>query len=219
MQARHNAGIRALFSGVPVIPVLQFADPAAAVEVVRALVGGGLSIIEVTLRTTAALAAIRQISVEVPDAVVGAGTIRDPEQAMAAIGAGARFLVAPGVTPRLVQAAERWPVPFLPGVATASEAMALADLGYRHLKFFPAEASGGAAALAALAGPLPDIAFCPTGGIDATRAPAYLALANVFAVGGSWVAPAAMVGAGDWSAITALARTAAALSAKPSQNG
>lgn len=211
MQAKENRGLPALIGGVPVIPVLRVDDAGVAVDLARALVAGGLLALEITLRTAAAMAAIRRIAVEVPEAIVGAGTVREPEQAMAAIGAGARFLVAPGVTPRLVQAAERWPVPFLPGVATASEAMALADLGYRHLKFFPAETSGGAPALAAFAGPLPDIAFCPTGGIDAQRAPSYLALANVFAVGGSWVAPDKAVGARDWAGITALARAARAL--------
>ena len=128
-----------------------------------------------------------------------------------AILAGAQFIVSPGMTPRLIEAAESWPVPFLPGAVTASEAMALADLGYRVLKFFPAEASGGAAALKALAAPLADIAFCPTGGIDGSNVADYLALPNVAAVGGSWVAPAKLVAARDWDGITALARSAATL--------
>lgn len=211
MQAVENRSIRKLFADVPVIPVLTLDDGDTALELVRTLVENGLRVIEITLRTASAMAVLRRIAVALPDAVVGAGTIRSPEQAMAAIGAGARFLVAPGVTPRLVEAAERWPVPFLPGVATASEAMALADLGYGHLKFFPAETSGGAAALRALQSPLADIAFCPTGGIDAVRAPDYLALGNVFAVGGSWVAPANAVAARDWETIAKLARAAAGL--------
>ena len=211
MQASENAKLRTLLAGIPVIPVLTVRDAGVTVELAQALVGAGLRALEITLRTAEALAAVRRIAVTVPDVIVGVGTVRSPEQAQAAIGAGAQFLVAPGVTPRLVEAAERWPVPFLPGVATASEAMALADFGYRHLKFFPAEQIGGAPALAALAAPLPDIAFCPTGGIDAARAPDYLALPNVFAVGGSWVAPARAVEQRDWAAVAGLARAAAAL--------
>lgn len=211
MQATENPKIARLLAGVPVVPVLTVEDGDEAVELARALARNGLPVLEFTLRTASALAAMRRISVAVPEAIVGAGTVRNPEQAMAAIGAGARFLVAPGVTPRLVEAAERWPVPFLPGVATASEAMALGDLGYRFLKFFPAETSGGAPALAALAAPLPDLSFCPTGGIDAAKAPSYLALPNVIAVGGSWVAPSKLVAAREFDAIGSLARAAAAL--------
>ena len=134
-----------------------------------------------------------------------------PEHGADALTAGARFIVSPGMTPRLLEAAERWPVPFLPGAATASEAMALSDLGYSVLKFFPAEAMGGAVALKALAAPLPEIHFCPTGGIDATNAATYLALPNVAAVGGSWVAPAKLAARQDWAGITALAEAAAAM--------
>ncbi len=142
---------------------------------------------------------------------VGAGTVRSPEQAASAINAGAKFIVSPGMTPRLVEAAQGWSVPFLPGAATASEAMALADIGYRVLKFFPAAQAGGAGALKALAAPLGDIRFCPTGGVDAGNAAAYLALPNVICVGGSWVAPRSIVDAGDWDAVTVLARDAATL--------
>lgn len=211
MQSKENPRFGAMLAGVPVVPVLTVEDGDHAVALARTLADNGLRVIEITLRTASALAAVRRIAVSVPGAIVGAGTIRSPEQALAAIGAGAQFLVAPGVTPRLVEAAERWSIPFLPGVATASEAMALADFGYRYLKFFPAETSGGAPALAALALPLPDIFFCPTGGIDAARASSYLRLPNVIAVGGSWVAPAKLVAAADWSAIADLARTAVAL--------
>lgn len=209
MQAAENPKIRTLFAGIPVVPVLTLEDDDTALTLARILVENGLKVLEITLRTASAVALLRRLAVSLPDAVVGAGTIRSPEQAMAAIGAGAKFLVAPGITPRLAEAAERWPVPFLPGVATASEAMALADMGYRHLKFFPAETSGGAAAVGALAAPLPDISFCPTGGIDAARAPAYLALPNVFAVGGSWVAGSKLVAAGDFDGIASLTRAAA----------
>ena len=195
-----------------VVPVVTLDEPAEAVALARALSDGGLPVIEVTLRTDAALACIRAIADQLSGRViVGAGTVRTAAQGNAAIAAGASFLVSPGVTPSLVEAARRWKVPFLPGVATASEAMALADLGYVFQKFFPAEQSGGAAALKSLGAPLPDISFCPTGGIHAGNAAGYLALDNVTCVGGSWVAPKAAVAAGDWATVRALAQAAAAL--------
>lgn len=209
MQAKLNAALVDALRRVRVVPVLTIATPEQGVGIARALVAGGLPMIEVTLRTAAALEAMRQIRAEVPDARVGAGTVLTPELARDAILAGAQFIVAPGMTPRLVAAAETWPVPFLPGAVTASEAMALSDLGYRVLKFFPAESSGGLAALKALASPLQGIAFCPTGGIDELNVASYLALPNVVAVGGSWVAPAKLVETRDWDAITTLARAAA----------
>jgi len=199
---------------VPVVPVLTVDDAKLAVPLARALVAGGLRILEVTLRTQGALEVIRRIVQEVPGVVVGAGTVRTPDQGHSAIAAGARFLVSPGMTPRLVQSADGWSVPFLPGAATPSEAMALADLGYRALKFFPAEPLGGVAALKALAAPLPDVVFCPTGGIGPDTARDYLALPNVVTVGGSWVAPAAAIAKEDWDTITRLAREAAALGIK-----
>jgi 2-dehydro-3-deoxyphosphogluconate aldolase/(4S)-4-hydroxy-2-oxoglutarate aldolase len=211
MQSKLNAGLGDLLKRVPVVPVLTIDNAARAVGLARALTAGGLRILEITLRTKAALEAIETIAKQVPEALVGAGTVLTPEHADEAIKAGARFLVSPGMTPRLLEAAERWPVPFLPGAATASEAMALSDLGYRVLKFFPAEPAGGIGALKALAAPLSDLLFCPTGGIDAAKAPAYLALPNVVCVGGSWVAPAQAVAAEDWGTITRLAREAAAL--------
>ncbi len=211
MQSKHNKALRGVLTRVGVVPVLTIGTVDEGVALVRALVTGGLAIIEVTLRTEAALATIRRIRAELPDVLVGAGTVLTPEQGADALTAGARFIVSPGMTPRLMEAAERWPVPFLPGAATASEAMALADLGYSVLKFFPAEALGGAAALKALSAPLAHISFCPTGGIDASNAATYLALPNVAAVGGSWVAPAKLVAKQDWAGITALAETAAAL--------
>lgn len=201
----------ALMRLAPVIPVLTVASRAEAIQQARALVAGGLPAIEVTLRTPAALEAIGAIAAEAPGAVVGAGTVLDETGLSAALAAGARFLVSPGATPHLASAAAASPVPFLPGAATASEAMALRDLGFRQLKFFPAEAAGGAKALAALAGPLGDLQFCPTGGIDLARAPAYLGLPNVVCVGGSWMIPKAALAAGDFATVERLAREAAGL--------
>jgi len=199
---------------VPVVPVLTIDDAKLAVPLAQALMAGGLRILEVTLRTEAALEGIRRIVQEVPGVLVGAGTVRTPDQGHSAIAAGARFLVSPGMTPRLVQSADGWSVPFLPGAATPSEAMALADLGYRALKFFPAEPLGGVAALKALAAPLPDVVFCPTGGIGPDTARDYLALPNVVAVGGSWVAPAAAIAKEDWDTITRLSREATGLAVR-----
>lgn len=202
---------RPLLALAPVIPVLTIRDAAVAVPLARALVVGGLPVIEVTLRTPAALDAIRAIAREVPDAVVGAGTITRAEDIQAATAAGSRFLVSPGTPPALAEALAAVPVPVLPGCATVTEAMVLAARGFAALKFFPAEPSGGAAFLKSLSGPLPGLVFCPTGGIDAAKAPAYLALANVGAVGGSWVVPDDALAAGDYARITELARAARAL--------
>lgn len=195
-----------------IVPVLTIRRADDAVALARALVAGGLRMLEVTLRTEAALAAIRAIAEAVPEARVGAGTVREPDELDAAERAGARFAVSPGFERGLARgAAEHSELPYLPAVATASEAMAARAAGYRCLKFFPAEAAGGAAALQALAGPFPELRFCPTGGIGADNAAAYLALPNVVAVGGSWLAPAAAIAAGDWARITALARAARAI--------
>jgi 2-dehydro-3-deoxyphosphogluconate aldolase / (4S)-4-hydroxy-2-oxoglutarate aldolase len=204
--------IDGLLRRAPVIPVLTIADDTDVVALAAALAGGGLPVIEVTLRTGAALAAIRRLRADLPDAIVGAGTVTDPAGHAAAVRAGARFVVSPGFGEALGEAARARPdIPFLPGVATASEVMAARRHGFRHLKFFPAGAMGGPATLKALAGPFPDVAFCPTGGIDAGNAAEYLALANVICVGGSWPAPAGAVAAGDWPRIRALAAAAAAL--------
>lgn len=211
MQSELNRTLGDTLYRMGVVPVLTIERVEEGVQMARALAAGGLDLIEVTLRTGAALDAIRRIRAEVPRARVGAGTVLSPEQGTEAIQAGARFIVSPGMTPRLIQAAEGWTVPFLPGAATASEAMALSDLGYSCLKFFPAEALGGVSALKALAAPLAQISFCPTGGVDAANARAYLALPNVVAVGGSWVAPKAAVAAGDWQMLTDLAGEAAGL--------
>jgi len=199
----------------PVVPVLTVPSAEAAVPLARALVAGGLPALEITLRTDAALEAVRRIAAEVPDAVPGVGTVTAPEEFAAARAAGARFAVSPGFDAALASASDG--LPWLPGIATASEAMTARRAGFRLLKFFPAEAMGGTATLKAFAGPFGDLTFCPTGGIDQANAGAYLSLANVVCVGGSWPAPAAAVEAGDWDRITALARDASALAARLSQ--
>ncbi|AJP01784.1 keto-deoxy-phosphogluconate aldolase [Streptomyces cyaneogriseus subsp. noncyanogenus] len=195
----------------PVVPVVVLDDAADAVPLARALVAGGLPAIEVTLRTPAALDAIRAIAEGVPEAVVGAGTVITPDQVAEAVAAGARFLVSPGWTDGLLAAMRASGVPFLPGVSTTSEVVALLERGVREMKFFPAEAAGGTAYLRSLAGPLPQARFCPTGGIGPHSAPAYLALPNVGCVGGSWMLPKEAVAAGDWQRVEALARAAAEL--------
>ncbi|MFD4526837.1 bifunctional 4-hydroxy-2-oxoglutarate aldolase/2-dehydro-3-deoxy-phosphogluconate aldolase [Streptomyces sp. NPDC058470] len=197
----------------PVVPVVVIKDAADAVPLARALVAGGLPVIEVTLRTPAALDAIRAVAAEVPDAVVGAGTVLSPAQVAQSVDAGARFLVSPGWTDVLLAAMEGSGVPFLPGVSTTSEVVALLERGVRDMKFFPAQAAGGTAYLRSLAGPLPQARFCPTGGIGLASAPEYLALPNVGCVGGSWMLPEDAVAARDWGRIESLAREAAALRA------
>jgi len=195
----------------PVIPVVVIEDARAAVPMARALVAGGIRTIEVTLRTAAALDAVRAIAAEVDGAVVGVGTALGEADLRAASAAGARFAVSPGATARLLDAAEDIALPLLPGAATASEAMLLLERGYRHLKFFPAVPAGGARLLAAWAGPLPQLRFCPTGGISASSAGEFLGLPNVLCVGGSWLTPPDKLAAGDWAGIEQLARAAAAL--------
>ncbi|WP_433355422.1 bifunctional 4-hydroxy-2-oxoglutarate aldolase/2-dehydro-3-deoxy-phosphogluconate aldolase [Microtetraspora malaysiensis] len=195
----------------PVVPVVVVDDAATAVPLARALVAGGLPVIEVTLRTDAALDAIRRIADEVPDAVVGAGTVRSADDIAAAVAAGSRFLVSPGTTPSLLDALLDGGVPFLPGVATASEAMAVRERGITEMKFFPAEVAGGVPYLKALSGPLADVRFCPTGGIKPATAPTYLALPNVGCVGGTWLTPADALAAGDYGRIEKLALEASAL--------
>ncbi len=208
--AQDVAAIDRVMTLAPVIPVLILDDPETAVSVGRALVAGGLPALEVTLRTPRALDCIAALA-GLPGAVVGAGTILEGAQAEAAKRAGATFLVSPGATAKLVAEVEAHGVPLLPGVATAGEAMAMLERGYERLKFFPAESVGGAGHLKSLASPLPKIRFCPTGGIDLAKAPTYLASPNVTCVGGSWIAPADAIKAGDWDRIERLAREAAAL--------
>ncbi|MEU5716666.1 bifunctional 4-hydroxy-2-oxoglutarate aldolase/2-dehydro-3-deoxy-phosphogluconate aldolase [Streptomyces sp. NPDC020403] len=195
----------------PVVPVVVLEDAADAVPLARALVAGGLPAIEVTLRTAAALEAIRAIATEVPDAVVGAGTVISVRNVRETVGAGARFLVSPGWTDTLLDAMKAAGVPFLPGVSTTSEVVALLERGVTEMKFFPAEAAGGTAYLRALSAPLPQARFCPTGGISLASAPSYLALPNVGCVGGSWMVPGDAVAAKDWPRVERLAAEASAL--------
>ncbi len=194
----------------PIVPVLVVEDAATARPLAEALVAGGLPALEVTLRTPAALDAIAAMA-EVAGGHVGAGTLVTPEDVRAAKRAGATFGVSPGATDALLAACEEEELPLLPGAATASEAMQLLARGYDMLKFFPAEASGGASALKAIGAPLPQITFCPTGGVSPDNAESYLSLPNVLCAGGSWVAPKKLIDAGDWAGIEALARTAAQL--------
>jgi len=195
----------------PIIPVLVVEDARVARPLAEALVAGGLPVLEVTLRTEAALDVIREMAA-VEGGVVGAGTLLTPSDVQAAVEAGARFGVSPGATDLLLDACEAADLPLLPGAATASEAMALLERGYTVQKFFPAEANGGVPALKAIGAPIPQVRFCPTGGVSLKNAPDYLGLSNVLCAGGSWVAPKDLVTKGDWKAIEELAREAAALS-------
>ncbi|MDX6806199.1 bifunctional 4-hydroxy-2-oxoglutarate aldolase/2-dehydro-3-deoxy-phosphogluconate aldolase [Terrihabitans rhizophilus] len=207
----HNQSLRDLLARAPVIPVLTFETPEEAIAISGALIDGGLDVLEVTLRTPRALEVIAALASEFPDAWVGAGTVLAIEQARAAQEAGARFLVSPGSTETLLREGADFPLPWLHAAVTASEVMRLREHGRRVLKFFPAEQAGGAAVLKAWAPVLQDVMFCPTGGVDAAKAPAYLALPNVGAVGGSWIVPADAVKARDLARITDLARAAKAL--------
>ena len=201
-----------IMRAAPVIPVMVIDDLAHAIPLARALVKGGLSVLEITLRTPIALDAIKAILSEVEGAIVGAGTVLTPKQQDEVTALGCRFSVSPGFTPGLLEAAAGSPCPLLPGVATASEVMQLLDRGHDRMKFFPAEAAGGRPLLKSLASPLPEAKFCPTGGIGADNAASYLDLPNVLCVGGSWVAPKAAVLDEDWERITALAADAFKLS-------
>jgi Entner-Doudoroff aldolase len=195
----------------PVIPVIVLEQVEHAVPLARALVQGGVRVLEVTLRTKAALACIEAIARDVPDAIVGAGTLRTADDVHAARKAGCRFGVSPGYTSEIAQTCRAVGLPLLPGVATASEVMQANAEGFSFLKFFPATAAGGVPMLKALAGPFPDVAFCPTGGITAETAAQFLSLPNVKVCGGSWLTPADAVKAGDWARITALAQATHAL--------
>ena len=202
-----------LLTRVPVVPVLTIDRLVDAVPLARALVAGGLTVLEVTLRTETALDAVKKLIAEVPEAVIGIGTIMAEPDIRLALASGAKFLVTPGTPPRLAATLRQSPVPVLPGCGTVSEAMELAAQRFSVLKFFPAEAAGGIGFLKAIAAPLPSIKFCPTGGIDQRNAAAYLALPNVIAVGGSWVAPKNAVENGDFARIEKLAADAASLRA------
>ncbi|MCZ0813920.1 MAG: bifunctional 4-hydroxy-2-oxoglutarate aldolase/2-dehydro-3-deoxy-phosphogluconate aldolase [Pseudomonadota bacterium] len=205
-----SARTRRLCAMAPVIPVLVIDIPEQAAPLASALVAGGLPVLEVTLRTPAALEAITAMRA-VQGVIVGAGTVLNSQDAQAAHQAGAQFAVSPGSTPNLLEACAALDLPLLPGATTATEAMLLLERGYDMLKFFPAEASGGVAALKALAGPLPSLAFCPTGGVTPENAGDYLSLPNTLCVGGSWVAPTDALREGDWARITSLARAASQL--------
>ena len=195
----------------PVIPVIVLHDVKHAVALARALVAGGIRMLEVTLRTPQALACLEAIAREVPEAVAGAGTVRSAADVQASLNAGARFAVSPGYTHTVGQACRDAGLPLLPGVATGSEIMAAQDDGYNELKFFPAMQAGGPAMLKAWGGPFIDVRFCPTGGVTQANAAEFLALPNVACVGGSWLTPADALAAGDWARITALAREAGTL--------
>lgn len=205
------ARVDSILAQAPVLPVLAIEHLDDAVPLARALVDAGLKVLEVTLRTPCALDAMRAIATEVPGAIVGAGTMLRPEDFRAVEATGAVFGIAPGTTARLYEAAELTALAFIPAIATASELMLGMEQGYRRFKFFPAEGAGGVVALKAFSGPFPDARFCPTGGIDASRAPSYLALRNVATVGGSWMVPADALAARDWARIGRLAAEAAAL--------
>jgi 2-dehydro-3-deoxyphosphogluconate aldolase/(4S)-4-hydroxy-2-oxoglutarate aldolase len=207
-------GLATILGRTPVIPVLVIEDIDTAVPLGRALVAGGLEVLEITLRTPVALEAMERIAGEIEGATCGAGTVLDATQLRAAEKAGAKFAVSPGATQHLITAARHAGVPLLPGAITASESMALVEQGFVLQKFFPAEPAGGAATLAALASPLPMVRFCPTGGIDQAKASAYLALRNVITIGGSWMAPKVMIAHQDWAEITRLAAAAAGLRKK-----
>lgn len=195
----------------PVIPVIAIEDVAHAVPLAKALLAGGVRVLEVTLRTAVGLDSIRAIAKDVPDAIVGVGTLTRPEDFSKALDAGARFGVSPGLTSSLMEAAHQTGLPLLPGVMTPSDVIAARLAGFQQLKLFPAQQAGGIGMLKALAGPFPDVLFCPTGGVSVENAPDFLALPNVACVGGSWLVPQAAITAGDWGQITALAKEASAL--------
>lgn len=197
-----------VFAQGPVVPVMVIKEFAHAVPLARALVAGGIRVLEITLRTPVAVEAIREIARAVPEAVVGAGTVTTAEDLAAVSEAGAIFAISPGLTPELLEAANYMPIALIPGIATVSELMTGLQRGYDHFKFFPAEAAGGIPMLKAIAGPFPKVVFCPTGGIGLENYREYLALGNVACVGGSWVAPAEAVAQGDWGRISQLAREA-----------
>lgn len=203
-----NKDLENLLTRAPVIPVLAIDDPGIAVELAQALVAGGLPVIEVTLRSPRAAEVLQKMAA-VKGAMVGAGTVLGADQAAKAAQSGAKFLVSPGATSKLLDAAETMPIPLLPGAATSSDIMQLVERGYRFLKFFPAEAMGGVGTLKSFAGPFPQVKFCPTGGIDAEKAKNYLALPNVVCVGGSFVAPETLIAARNWAKIIELAKLVA----------
>ena len=210
-QNPYSRRVAEVMDEVAVIPVIVIRDLATAVPLARALAAGGLTVLEITLRTEVALQAIAAIAEALPEVTVGSGTVLTRDQMQASLDHGCRFAVSPGATPALLDAAEAVGLPLLPGAANAGQVMMMAERGYLRQKLFPAEASGGVPLLKSLGEPIPQVRFCPTGGIDAAKAPTYLALKNVVCVGGSWVAPKDAVEAGDWARIEQLAAAAAAL--------
>ncbi|MDN3639299.1 bifunctional 4-hydroxy-2-oxoglutarate aldolase/2-dehydro-3-deoxy-phosphogluconate aldolase [Simiduia curdlanivorans] len=208
------SAIERVVNAAPVVPVMVIEKIEHAVPLARALVAGGLPVLEITLRTDCALEAIKQIKAEVEGAIVGAGTVNTPADVERAVAAGSEFLVSPGSTPALIDAAIASGVPLLPGVNSPSEVMALMERGLRYLKFFPAEAAGGVPMLKSISGPLPQVKFCPTGGVSLKNLNDYLGLPNVVCVGGSWMAPVELMRAGDWAGIEKLAREARAAAGK-----
>ena len=196
-----------VMTATPVVPVIVVDDVEQAVNLGKALVAGGVPVLEVTLRTEAALEAITALRKEVPDAIVGAGTVCSREQYIKAVEAGSQFIISPGMTPDLLKVGKEYDIPYLPAVATISDILLGMEYGYDHFKFFPAEVNGGVKALKAFSGPLPQIRFCPTGGINEKNFKEYLALDCVLCVGGSWIVPADLVKAGKWDEITELAKS------------
>ena len=197
-----------IFAAGPVVPVLVIKDLDKAVPLAKALIAGGIKVLEVTLRTPVALDVIKKIADEVPEAIIGAGTVTNAQQLKQVVEAGAKFAISPGLTEALLEAGKGYDIPLIPGISSISDLMTAKDAGYDHLKFFPAEASGGVKALKSIGGPFPDVTFCPTGGLGPANYNDYLALSNVRCVGGSWVAPDDAIESGDWDKITQLAKEA-----------
>lgn len=208
MTSHWNTQPETIFDASPIVPVLVVNDVAQAVPLAKALIAGGIRILEVTLRTPAAIDVIRAIANEVPEALIGAGTVTNAGQLAEVEAAGAMFAISPGATAELLKAGRQASIPLIPGISSTSDLMKAKDAGYKYLKFFPAEASGGVKAIKSISGPFPDVVFCPTGGIGPDNYLSYLALPNVKCVGGSWVAPDDYIREGKWSDITALAKQA-----------
>lgn len=199
-----------IFAAGPVVPVLVINDVEKAVPLAKALMEGGIKVLEVTLRTPAAIDVIKRIAQEVPDSLIGAGTVTNAQQLKAVVEAGAKFAISPGMTADLLKAGMDSEIPLIPGISSTSDLMKGKDAGYTHMKFFPAEASGGVKTIKSISGPFPDVTFCPTGGIGPNNYNDYLALNNVKCVGGSWLAPDDAIESGDWARITQLAKEAVA---------
>ena len=210
MTSKWKTSPEEIFAAGPVVPVLVINDVEKAVPLANALMEGGIKVLEVTLRTPAAIDVIKRIAQEVPDSLIGAGTVTNAQQLKAVVEAGAKFAISPGMTADLLKAGMDSEIPLIPGISSTSDLMKGKDAGYTHMKFFPAEASGGVKAIKSISGPFPDVTFCPTGGIGPNNYNDYLALNNVKCVGGSWLAPDDAIESGDWARITQLAKEAVA---------